>query len=177
MTRRVVTGMDANGKSVFVNDGELDVITMALLPGTAVSEVWASAATPRTQTALASPGMASYFPPPGGVRYGLWTFPPEEGAGVLPDGVDIGAALADLDAKLPGMSSHLEPDSPGMHTTQTVDVGLVLSGEIELELDDGAITHLSAGDFVIQNGTRHAWRNRSGAPTTMAFVLIGANLD
>ena len=177
MTRRVVTGVDANGKSVFVNDAELDVITLALLPGTAVNEVWASAATPHARTAIASPGLATYFPPPGGVRYGLWTFPPEQSDGPLPDGVDFGAALGELEAKLPGMSAHLEPDSPGMHTTQTVDVGLVLSGEIELELDDGAITKLRAGDFVIQNGTRHAWRNRSGAPTTMAFVLVGAHLD
>lgn len=177
MTRRVVTGVDANGKSVFVNDAELDVTTLTLLPGTAISEVWASALVPTGRTSIASPGMATYFPPPGGVRYGLWTFPPEEGAGVLPDGVDIGAALGELEATLPGLSAHMEPDSPGMHTTQTVDVGLVLSGEIDLELDDGAFTHLSAGDFVIQNGTRHAWRNRSGAPTTMAFVLIGAQLD
>ena len=177
MTRRVVTGVDANGKSVFVTDAELDVITMALLPGTAVSEVWASATTPRARTTLASPGMASYFPPPGGVRYGLWTFPPEAGAGVLPEGVDVGAALSELEAMLPGLSAHMEPGSPGMHTTQTVDVGLVLSGEIDLELDDGAMTHLKAGDFVIQNGTRHAWRNRSAAPTTMAFVLVGAHLD
>lgn len=177
MTRRVVTGVDANGKSVFVNDGELDVVTMALLPGTAVSEVWASAAIPQARSAIASPGMTTYFPPPGGVRYGLWTFPPEEGAGVLPEGVDIGAALGELESMLPGLAAHMEPDVPGMHTTQTVDVGLVLSGEIDLELDDGATTHLIAGDFVIQNGTRHAWRNRSGAPTTMAFVLIGAHLD
>ena len=177
MTRRVVTGVDASGKSVFVNDAELDAITLALLPGTAVSEVWASAAIPRARTAIASPGMATYVPPPGGVRYGLWTFPPEVGAGPLPDGVDFGAALGELESKLPGMAAHLEPDSPGMHTTQTVDVGLVLSGEIDLELDDGAITHLRAGDFVIQNGTRHAWRNRSAAPTTMAFVLVGAHLD
>ncbi|MER5832646.1 hypothetical protein ABT116_17785 [Streptomyces sp. NPDC002130] len=38
-------------------------------------------------------------------------------------------------------------------------------------------TQLSAGDIVIQNGTRHAWRNRSGQPVTMAFILIGAEFD
>lgn len=177
MTRRVVTGVDATGKSVFVNDAELDVVTLTLLPGTAVSEVWASGVIPTARTSVASPGMATYFPSPGGVRYSLWTFPPEQSGGPLPDGVDIGAALGELEATLPGLSAYMEPDSPGMHTTQTVDVGVVVSGEIDLELDDGAMTHLSAGDIVIQNGTRHAWRNRSGAPTTMAFVLIGAHLD
>lgn len=69
----------------------------------------------------------------------------------------------------------LEPD--GMHTTPTVDYGLVLQDEIVLELDDGQCTQLSAGDIVIQNGTRHAWRNRSDKPVTMAFVLIGTNRD
>jgi hypothetical protein len=42
-----------------------------------------------------------------------------------------------------------------------------------LELDDGLLTPLSAGDILIQDGTRHAWRNRSDRPVTMAFVLIG----
>ncbi|WP_033308817.1 hypothetical protein RFN58_41440 [Streptomyces iakyrus] len=48
-----------------------------------------------------------------------------------------------------------------------------LHGEIVLELDDGHCASLSAGDIVIQNGTRHAWRNRSDQPATVAFVLIG----
>ncbi|MFJ8360860.1 cupin domain-containing protein [Streptomyces sp. NPDC093984] len=61
-----------------------------------------------------------------------------------------------------------------MHTSPTVDYGIVLQGEIFLELDDGHCTPLSAGDIVIQNGTWHGWRNRSGEPVTMAFVLIGA---
>jgi quercetin dioxygenase-like cupin family protein len=64
-----------------------------------------------------------------------------------------------------------------MHATATVDYGIVLTGEIVLELDDGHCTPLSAGDIVIQNGTRHAWRNRSGLAATMAFVLIGAEHD
>jgi glutaryl-CoA dehydrogenase len=54
---------------------------------------------------------------------------------------------------------------------------IVLQGEIVLELDDGHRTHLAAGDIVIQNGTRHGWRNRSDRPATMAFVLVGAERD
>lgn len=61
-----------------------------------------------------------------------------------------------------------------MHATPTVDYGIVLQGETLLELDDGHRTRLSAGDIVIQNGIRHTWRNHSGRPVTMAFVLIGA---
>ena len=58
-----------------------------------------------------------------------------------------------------------------MHTTRTIDYGIVLSGEIDLELDEGEV-HLKAGDVVVQRGTRHAWRNRSSEPCRIAFVLI-----
>ena len=61
-----------------------------------------------------------------------------------------------------------------MHTTDTVDIVLVLSGEITLELDDGVQVHLQAGDTVVQNGTRHAWRNTSAEPCTLAGAQIGA---
>ncbi|MEU6548978.1 cupin domain-containing protein [Streptomyces sp. NPDC046915] len=64
-----------------------------------------------------------------------------------------------------------------MHTTPTVDYGIVIEGEIVLELDGGRLTPLTAGDIVIQNGTRHAWRNHSDRPATMAFVLVGAGGD
>jgi hypothetical protein len=44
-----------------------------------------------------------------------------------------------------------------------------------LELDDGATVDLHPGDCVVQNGTRHAWRNRSNLPCLMAFIMIGAD--
>jgi hypothetical protein len=46
-----------------------------------------------------------------------------------------------------------------MHTTDSIDYVMVVSGEVTLDLDDGEQTVLRAGDVVIQNGTRHAWRN------------------
>lgn len=61
-----------------------------------------------------------------------------------------------------------------MHTTDTIDYDIILSGEIWLELDDGAKVHLKPGDCVIQNGTRHAWRSEGSEPCYMASVLIGA---
>jgi len=61
-----------------------------------------------------------------------------------------------------------------MHTTNTVDYGIVLEGEVWLELDDGKQVHLEAQDVIVQNGTRHAWRNKSDKPVKIAFVLIGA---
>jgi quercetin dioxygenase-like cupin family protein len=68
----------------------------------------------------------------------------------------------------------MEPDHPGMHTTDTVDFDVVVSGEVYLELDDGAEVLLKAGDCVIQNGTRHAWRNRSSQPCVNAVAFVSA---
>lgn len=62
-----------------------------------------------------------------------------------------------------------------MHRTNSLDYGVVLSGAIELELDDEAVTRAEAGDFIIQRGTIHAWRNPSPQiPARMAFVLLDA---
>jgi mannose-6-phosphate isomerase-like protein (cupin superfamily) len=65
-------------------------------------------------------------------------------------------------------------DEYGMHTTNTIDYDIILSGEIWIEVDNGAEVHLKQGDCVIQNGTRHAWRNRGSAPCVMASVMVGA---
>ena len=61
-----------------------------------------------------------------------------------------------------------------MHKTNTVDYAVVYEGEIWLELDDAEILHLKRGDVVVQNGTRHAWRNNGTKPVTMLFFLNGA---
>jgi uncharacterized cupin superfamily protein len=58
-----------------------------------------------------------------------------------------------------------------MHRTETVDYGIVVSGEITLVLDKGE-ANLKAGDVVIQRGTNHAWANRSGKPCRMLFMLV-----
>jgi mannose-6-phosphate isomerase-like protein (cupin superfamily) len=119
------------------------------------------------------PSAPQYFPPVGGFRFGFFTIPPDGGAGI-PEGLDVAAALAEFGEKLPGLAEHLEPADPGMHTTATVDYGVVLSGEATLELDDGATTVLHAGDCYIQSGTRHRWSNRGDVPAVLAVALIGA---
>ena len=75
---------------------------------------------------------------------------------------------------MPELAQTFEVDNPGMHTTDSVDYGIVLEGEVWLELDDGKQVHLQPHDVVVQNGTRHAWRNKSDKPVKMAFVIIGA---
>ena len=62
-----------------------------------------------------------------------------------------------------------------MHRTNSLDYGIVLSGQLELELDDGAKTLLGPGDIVVQRGTMHLWRNPSHSePCRIVFVLTEA---
>jgi mannose-6-phosphate isomerase-like protein (cupin superfamily) len=83
--------------------------------------------------------------------------------------------LAEFEQKLPGMAEHLEPADPGMHTTASIDFGVVVSGQATLELDDGAKVALNPGDTYVQNGTRHRWSNTGDVPAVLAVALIGAN--
>ena len=62
-----------------------------------------------------------------------------------------------------------------MHRTNSVDYGIVLDGELDMELGDGEVVHLQAGDVVVQRGTNHAWINRSDRPCRMAWILIDAD--
>jgi quercetin dioxygenase-like cupin family protein len=80
-----------------------------------------------------------------------------------------------MDRRFPGLASHMERDNPGMHTTDTIDFEYILSGEIVLELDDGAEVVLHPGDTVVQNGTRHRWHNRSSEPAVYVAFLVGAH--
>ena len=62
-----------------------------------------------------------------------------------------------------------------MHTTPTIDFEVVLAGEIVLELDEGASVTLRAGDTIVQNGTRHRWRNDGDVPALVAAFICGAH--
>ena len=72
--------------------------------------------------------------------------------------------MADIEGKLPGLLRYMDPSDPGMHATDTIDFEVVLEGTIVLELDDGAEVTLHAGDTVVQNGTRHRWKNPGDHP-------------
>ena len=71
----------------------------------------------------------------------------------------------------------MEPANPGMHTSDSIDFGYVISGSIWLELDEGSARELRAGDTYVQNGTRHAWRNRSSEPCSILVTLIGVRRE
>jgi quercetin dioxygenase-like cupin family protein len=64
--------------------------------------------------------------------------------------------------------------SGAFHTTDTIDYGVVIEGEIVLDLGDGGREVLPAGTCIVQRGTAHAWRNETGEPALVAFVVVGA---
>src|SRR4051794_8974440 len=170
--RRVVTG-HRDGKAVFVSDSEVQPLTMALLPGSTFHRLWGADQAPTFPDEGAEPPQPTYFPPVGGYRFGWFTVPP---AGTAPaEGVDAEAGMAEIEQKLPGLMSHMEPQDPGMHTTDTIDFEVVLSGEVVLELDDGAQVTLREGDTVVQNGTRHRWSNTGSVPAVLAVFICGAH--
>jgi mannose-6-phosphate isomerase-like protein (cupin superfamily) len=100
--------------------------------------------------------------------------PPKRPEGYKPPpGVTFESGGRELSDKLPGMGDHFDRSAPGMHTTDTIDYGVVVRGEMTLELDDGQKVHLRQGDCIVQNGSRHRWRNPLPERCLMAFVSVG----
>ena len=64
--------------------------------------------------------------------------------------------------------------APRLHRTESVDYAVVISGEIDMGLEDGREVHLKAGDVLVQRGTIHNWVNRGTAPCVIAFTLVDA---
>jgi len=170
--RCVVTGQDASGKSLIMRDKGVQPVSVGLLPGYEFHRVWGSDSVVDLPSAGAAPKQPRYFPAKNGFRFGFFTLPPA--TKTRRERIVTASALEEMQEKLPGMMDVLEPDHPGMHMTDTVDFDVVISGEVYLELDDGAEVLLKAGDCVIQNGTRHAWRNRSAEKCVIAVTLVGA---
>jgi mannose-6-phosphate isomerase-like protein (cupin superfamily) len=173
--RRVVTGHTPDGKAIVASDAEVDAITFPTPSGLECEflRIWGADSAPTFPDDGSPHQVGAYFPPVGGFRFALFTVPPESGK---PSGqFYAGEALGELEEKMPGLIGHMEPDSPGMHTSDTIDFEYIISGEVWLELDDGAEVHLRPGDTVVQNGTRHAWHNRGSEACLMASCLIGAH--
>ncbi|SAL63197.1 cupin 2 domain-containing protein [Caballeronia arvi] len=172
---RVVTGHSEDGRSIFVQEGPPPRSDpYRAIPGMVSRLVWATEANvslPFDGTDP-TPSVKSIVPSVSSTRFLVVTFPPD--SVFMAKDFDVEAAVAENHAISPGLAERFEPD--GMHTTPTVDYGVVLDGEIWLELDDGETRHLRQHDVIVQHGTRHAWRNKSERPATLSFVLIGVRI-
>jgi Cupin domain len=146
----------------------------ASIPGMSETLVWQTHAGEPipTQPADTTREASSMVPAEGATMLKVVRFPPDT---VFADpSFDPSAADAEQAIAQPGLAQLFEPDNPGMHATPTIDYAIVLDGEITLELDDGVLVPLGRGDVVVQNGTRHAWRNLTDVPATIAFFTVGA---
>ena len=144
--RRVVTGPDAkDSKSTAIIDSRITLAPLATDLGAA--SLWVTDSYPinlsKDDTRYKSVGVS---PPDNGTQFGVVEFAP-------------------LDAD--------HPTPPSWHRTRTVDYVVILSGEIDLMLED-SVVHLKAGDTVVQQATNHAWVNRGKETCRLAFVLMDA---
>ena len=168
--RRVVTG-DRDGKAVILSDTVPEVTVRARTGGRA-QQMWYTEKTPEPFTGTDLTGkITGTNPPLTGSIFRILEIPSEDSYPKRTEadgeehrrntGVEVGPL---------GKGRH-----PAMHRTRSIDYALILDGEIDMLLDDTEV-HCKAGDVMIQNGTNHAWVNRSGKPCTIAFILIGAEV-
>jgi mannose-6-phosphate isomerase-like protein (cupin superfamily) len=144
--RRIVTGHDKNNVAKVLMDGPASNHRESR-PGSRSTLIWSSDGTP------ADIAIGEGIEDRGARKLG--TAPPENGTRFT--------------------INEIPPGRPGrMHRTETLDYAIVLSGEIDMEMDDGATVKLKAGDVVVQRGTHHAWINRGSVPARIAFILIDA---
>jgi quercetin dioxygenase-like cupin family protein len=168
--RRVVTGHDPAGNAVIARDERIG--PAATIAGSKFWQLWQGDSAPSFPGTGTPPPLTTYFPPIGGFRFGIVTFPPGSTESREPS--ERRRELDALNAALPGLFDFHERGSRGMHTTPTIDFEVILEGELTLELDKEVAVVLSPGDTVVQSGTRHRWVNRGSEPATYAVFLCGA---
>jgi mannose-6-phosphate isomerase-like protein (cupin superfamily) len=170
--RRVVTE-NVNGRAVIQRDESLPAYEFKTVPGYEHTLIWVNPTTPDlSEEQRFDRYPDSVVPGPGGTSLHFVTFPP--GSVFTDPSFDGEAARSEALIRLRGLADHFEKEDPAMHKTNTVDYAVVYEGEIWLELDNNETLHLRRGDVVVQNGTRHAWRNKGTKPVTMLFFLNGA---
>jgi mannose-6-phosphate isomerase-like protein (cupin superfamily) len=167
-TRRVVTGHDDQGKAVVLIDKPAPNVKVRTASGLISTLLWVSEETPadisgHTDRADRTIGVA---PPSNGSILRVVDFPPlADGAA----GIDHEQVLREM-----GLPEETAPRRHAFtHRTRSLDYAIVLTGEIDMQLDDSQV-HLKAGDVLVQQGTNHAWINNGTQVCRIAFVLIDA---
>jgi hypothetical protein len=176
--RRIVTGHDAEGKAVILSAGPPDRVVDLTERGPRFYEIWNTRETPvridRDSPEPHEEGI-TLAPPRNGTRIRVLDIPPE-----TRDMANMDAAEARRHFEMvkagDASTRHEGAAHPFMHRTETVDYGIILSGEIYLIVDKGEIL-CKPGDIIIQRGTNHAWANRSSAVCRIAFILIDGVFD
>jgi mannose-6-phosphate isomerase-like protein (cupin superfamily) len=157
--RRVVTGHTVEGRSIVASDESITTMPVGSR-GTGVALLWGRDDPGDFPDDGSPQPMEAGFPALGGCACAIWELAPED------DEFDDFVARA--------LAPWADAGEPGMHRTATLDYDIVLEGVIGLQLDDGVEVTLGPGDVVVQNGTRHRWRNRGDTIARMVAVTVGA---
>ena len=171
--RRVVTVCDGEGKAVVGIDGPARNVRVRKASGGLVSTLlWVTDETPadisgRADRADREVGVA---PPPRGSAFRIVDFPPTADSASM----DNEAVIREMGISHAGAKAGDGARHPLMHRTRSIDYAIVMSGEIDMLLDDTEV-RLRAGDVLVQQGTSHAWVNRGREICRIAFVLIDAD--
>jgi mannose-6-phosphate isomerase-like protein (cupin superfamily) len=168
--RRVVTAVDANDKAVVLFDSRLPLEPGPF--GIMSRNLWLTESYPAGFSFMGDPSTKpiGISPPDNGTKFRVVEFPPLDAATeTKTDRELLHKAVGERAPKRGRPVTH-----PLMHRTRSVDYAVILSGEIEMMLDD-SLTHLKPGDVVVQQATNHAWVNRGTVPCRILFVLMDAN--
>lgn len=168
--RRVVTGHDKSGRSVFLQDGlAKNIKEMASMPGLALTDLWETTSAPANNEGKedAAKRPVRLEPPKGGTIVRIVEFPPDS---AWRDKADANAAFNSIGA---GHAKDQHNADPMMHKTATVDYIIVLKGRIHAIMEKGEKL-LKAGDILIQRGTNHSWSVRGKKPCIVAAILVSA---
>jgi mannose-6-phosphate isomerase-like protein (cupin superfamily) len=163
--RRLVTGIDENDKAVVLFDSRLSLEQRS--PGIATANLWITESHPpsmsKTDTASRPIGIS---PPDTGTTFRIVEFSPIDPGTVAQMPPDMVMKRVDHPP-----AKGLPVTHPMMHRTRTLDYAVILSGEIDMMLDDMSV-HLKAGDTIVQQATNHAWINHGTEPCRILFVLM-----
>ncbi len=129
-TKRVVTGHSKEGKSIFLSkEGRPDGIGLESVPIIEQIELWATATDPQVPCEPGEPPQLgkSFFPGLGETRFRFTVFPPAETImDAVRAGTDPAAIYDEMVEKWSDLGESMDREDPGMHTTDTVDYGIVL---------------------------------------------------
>jgi mannose-6-phosphate isomerase-like protein (cupin superfamily) len=164
--RRIITG-EVDGVSTFLSVEEIQPIHA----GSRYFPIWGSGEPVILPAESSQHDLTSMFPDPGGIEVLIIEIPGKGASGSKPDpqAVDFIESV-----RMAGAKHHWTDKSSGMHKTDTLDIALVLEGEITLFQDNDAEVTVTPGDCIVQGGAAHRWENRKDSPCTLAFVLLGA---
>ena len=163
--RRVVTGLDEKNHSIVLFDSRMPLKPVAA--GIVATNFWITDSYPPSlATQDPSARLIGTAPPDNGTKFRVVEFAPldAETAAKMPPNM-IMKGITNAPAK------GVPVTHPLMHRTRSLDYAVILSGEIDMLLDDTTV-HLKQGDVIVQQATNHAWINRSAQPCRILFVLM-----